>query len=166
MKTLLLAALLVLLLGVGFVLYVVGHPVGSGPLAAWWARYAGAQLFLPVLAGAVLAIPRRTRRGSWIVGGMLALDVSLAADAGVDRVALVGAYLLYDTARAFAAGVADPPRVLVSHGRNDARVGFAHAETLVTMLETHGVPVTLPAHAGGHAFTLETARTVREFLAQ
>jgi phospholipase/carboxylesterase len=84
-------------------------------------------------------------------GAMLALDVALAAEPPVDRVAaLSGTLIAADVWRAAMVRPGPKPPVLMTHGQDDQVLPFAVAELLAQLLTEHGYPVTWIPFAGGH----------------
>jgi phospholipase/carboxylesterase len=84
-------------------------------------------------------------------GAMLALDVALAAEPPVDRVAVLsGTLIAADVWRAAMDRPGPKPPVLMTHGQDDQVLPFAVAERLAQLLTEHGYPVTWIPFAGGH----------------
>jgi len=98
-------------------------------------------------------------------GGMLALDVALVPGSQVDRVAVLGAYLLLDSLPALSAPREERPAVLVSHGRSDALVAFDEAERIRRRLQEAGFSVRLVPHPGGHEIAPSAVPELRAFFA-
>ena len=83
-------------------------------------------------------------------GGMLALDVALAADPPVDRVAVLSGTLIAENLwRGWMAREKKPP-VFMSHGRGDPILPFVTSERLRSLLAEHGFSVTWVPFEGGH----------------
>jgi len=93
-------------------------------------------------------------------GAMLALDVALACEPRVDRVAVLSGALLLDSLPAVHEGCGRSRRVLVMHGRADPIVPFENAERAVAILQQRGVPVDFRPFEGRH----EIPRSVRSVL--
>ncbi|HVZ34510.1 MAG TPA: hypothetical protein VG963_18905, partial [Polyangiaceae bacterium] len=83
-------------------------------------------------------------------GAMLALDVALAADPPVDRVAVLSGALLADSLPALHVDRRQRPAVFVSHGRADPRLPFASGESIERILAPRGYAVTFFPFDGGH----------------
>jgi phospholipase/carboxylesterase len=82
-------------------------------------------------------------------GGMLAMDVALARDPPVERVAILSSTMLAASLPGLRGPGVDPP-VFVIHGRNDQVVPFASGERLKRLLEGHGHQVIWRPFDGGH----------------
>ncbi len=98
-------------------------------------------------------------------GAMLALDVALAADPPVARVAVLSGTLLVDSLPSLREKPSTLPAVFVAHGRGDGVVPFAAASAIPTVLSAHGLGVTLLPFDGGHQIPREVVRELRAFLA-
>lgn len=98
-------------------------------------------------------------------GAMLALDVALAAEPPVARVAVLSGTLLVDSLPSLRAKVPSPPAVFVAHGRSDAVLPFAAASAIPTVLSAHGFPVTFFPFDGGHQIPPDVVSELRSFLA-
>ena len=97
-------------------------------------------------------------------GGMLALDVALAADPPVDRVVVLSGTLI--AAEVWRKHMAQPgakPPVFVSHGRHDVVLPFAVAEHLRQLLEQHAFPITFVPFEGGHEIPESLFGALRTF---
>lgn len=97
-------------------------------------------------------------------GAMLALDVALAAEPPVDRVAAASGTLLLDSVPAVTRERSARPRVLLAHGREDRLVPFDAALRAKALLEQSGFDVTLAPWDGGHRIASEVVPTLRRFL--
>lgn len=97
-------------------------------------------------------------------GGMLALDVALAADPAVDRVAALSGVLMADSVRGLHSA-SPKPRVLLAHGRADQVVPFRGGELARTLLERHGFPVAWHPFDGGHDIPPEVVAALCSFIA-
>jgi phospholipase/carboxylesterase len=99
-------------------------------------------------------------------GAMLSLDVAIAADPPVDKVAVLSGALLADSLPALRAQPANAPRplVLVSHGRSDPVLPFRGAQSIATVLEPRGYRVTWVPFDGGHEISPLVVAKLREFL--
>jgi len=97
-------------------------------------------------------------------GAMLALDVALAARAGVARVAVLSGALLDDALQQLKAGKHASPSVFVSHGRQDPILKFAGAERLVEALKQQDVRTHFHAFEGGHEIPDELTDDLRAFV--
>jgi predicted esterase len=93
---------------------------------------------------------------------MLALDVALACEPRVDRVAVLSGALLLDSLPAVQHGCGRSRRVLVMHGRVDPIVPFQNAERAVAILEQRGVKVDFRPFDGRH----EIPRSARSALGE
>ena len=98
-------------------------------------------------------------------GAMLALDVALAADPPVQRVAALSGTLLVDSLPALRAGTTAPPSVFVAHGRDDRVLPFAAGSAIPTLLSAHGYPVKFFPFDGGHQIPAAVVSELRSFLA-
>lgn len=100
-------------------------------------------------------------------GGMLAMDVALAADPPVDRVAVLSGNLLaQDLWRQRMAASPNKPAVFLSHGRQDYVLPFAGSERLKSLLEEHAFAVTWAPFAGGHEIPDSVLDGLRAFVAR
>lgn len=99
-------------------------------------------------------------------GAMLALDVALAADPAIDRVAVLSGVLLADSLALLHASASEGPRpaVFIAHGSSDAVVPFRAAESIPLILEPRGYRVTWAPFDGGHEIPREVVSRLREFL--
>ncbi|GHJ43803.1 phospholipase [Catellatospora sp. TT07R-123] len=105
---------------------------------------------------------RRVALAGFSQGGMLALDVALAPDSGVDRVAALSAVLLADTERHLAGG--SRPRILLAHGEHDDQIPFAAGESTRALLVEHGHAVDWLPFPGGHDIPDEVVCALAAFL--
>jgi phospholipase/carboxylesterase len=99
-------------------------------------------------------------------GAMLALDVAMAIEPPVERVAALSGYVLLDSVSNVAKPRAARPAILIAHGRRDERIGFDAAERMKRLLEQNGFTVVFEPHDGGHDIGAETIRELRDFLIQ
>ncbi len=98
-------------------------------------------------------------------GAMLSLDVALAANPPVDRVALLSGTLIAGSVwRAEMAPPGPKPPVFIAHGHEDRVLPFAVAESLARMLEKAGFPVTFVPFAGGHQIPEPVMTSLATFL--
>jgi phospholipase/carboxylesterase len=97
-------------------------------------------------------------------GAMLSVDLALAGNEPLDRVAVLSGALLVDAA----AHLTDPrsahPALFISHGRQDQRLPFAGAERMKAELEAHGFAVTWRPFDGGHQIPPLIERELSAFL--
>lgn len=169
---------------------VPAAPLAEGPRGRAWWRRAGAERpgfaesdvlskdFQPnpqVLASrhAVQAVLRDAQEryapdalavAGFSQGAMLALDVALAADPPVARVAALSGVLLADSVPALQTRPQRPPAIFVSHGRTDAVLPFARGANIEKLLEPHGYPVTFFPFYGGHEIPRAVVAELRKFL--
>jgi phospholipase/carboxylesterase len=97
-------------------------------------------------------------------GAMLALDVALAADPPVDRVAVLSGVLIADALPALHVKKAALPAVFVSHGRSDPVLPFAGGASIETVLAPHGYRVKFVPFEGGHEIPPPVVEQLRTFL--
>ncbi len=97
-------------------------------------------------------------------GGMLSIDVALAADPAVDRVAVLSGALLADSLAGLRVHRTSPPPVLVAHGRDDQVLPFTGAERLRDILGHHGFAVTWRPFDGGHEIPAAVVRDLAMFI--
>jgi phospholipase/carboxylesterase len=97
-------------------------------------------------------------------GAMLSLDVALAADPAVDRVAVLSGVLIADSLAALKTPRAHKPPVFASHGRHDPVLDFRGGERAKEMLVKHGYAVTWRPFDGGHEIPREIVEGLRGFL--
>ena len=112
--------------------------------------------------------PRVLTVAGFSQGGMLAMDVALAADPPVDRVAVLSGTLLAEPVwvphmKRLAASK-DRPAVFVSHGRRDRILPLRMAERLRDRLRAHGFSVTWFPFADGHAIPPTVIDALGDFL--
>jgi phospholipase/carboxylesterase len=99
-------------------------------------------------------------------GGMLAMDVALAADPPVDRVAVLSGTLLAESLWRERMARPTKPAVFLTHGRQDGVLPFAGSERLKALLEEHGFSVTWLAFEGGHEIPDPVLDGLRAFVAR
>jgi phospholipase/carboxylesterase len=97
-------------------------------------------------------------------GAMLALDVALADDPPIDRVAVLSGALLADSLPALHVEARRRPAVFVSHGRSDPRIPFATGASIEGILAPRGYAVTFFPFDGGHEITTDVVARLRRFL--
>ena len=97
-------------------------------------------------------------------GAMLALDVALAADPPIDRVAVLSGALLADSLPALHVERRQRPAVFVAHGRADPRLPFATGASIERILASHGYAVTFFPFDGGHEISSDVVAQLRRFL--
>ena len=101
--------------------------------------------------------------GGFSQGAMLSLDVALAADPPVDRVAILSGSLLADSLDGLRASRRAPP-MFMSHGRQDGMLPFAGSEQAKRTLECHGCAVTWHPFEGGHEIPPAVVEHLKRFL--
>jgi phospholipase/carboxylesterase len=108
--------------------------------------------------------PRTLVLAGFSQGGMLALDVALAANPPVDRVAVLSGTLIAE--KLWSAQMSRDPKlpVFLTHGRQDPILPFATSERLKALLERHGFPVTWVPFDGGHGIPPAVLDGLRAFL--
>jgi phospholipase/carboxylesterase len=97
-------------------------------------------------------------------GAMLSLDVALAGDPAVDRVAALSGLLLADSLPALARPAATRPAVFASHGRQDPVLPFEGGVHAKVLLERHGFAVTWRPFQGGHEIPAAIVADLATFL--
>ncbi|WP_412543477.1 hypothetical protein R8Z50_13645 [Longispora sp. K20-0274] len=97
-------------------------------------------------------------------GAMLAHDVGLRAEAGVDRVAALSGVVLADSLAALHSPGPRRPAFLVAHGRDDEQVPFVGGEQARSLLDRHGYDVTWLPFDGGHDIPGEVIGALDGFL--
>jgi phospholipase/carboxylesterase len=97
-------------------------------------------------------------------GAMLALDLGLAGEPPIDRVAVLSGVLVADSLPALHAK-RGRPAVFVSHGRSDPVLPFAEGASIASVLQPYGVPVTFFPFDGGHQIPPAVVEQLRSFLA-
>jgi phospholipase/carboxylesterase len=97
-------------------------------------------------------------------GGMLALDLALAGDPAVDRVAVLSGALLADSLHGLGRQAEHKPAVFVAHGRFDQIVPFRAAELMHTVLPAHGHELTFQPFPGGHEIPPQVVSALDTFL--
>jgi len=97
-------------------------------------------------------------------GAMLSLDVALAADPPVDRVAALSGVLLTESVPALLTPRTRRPAVFASHGRQDPVLQFRAGEIAKELLVKHGYAVTWRPFDGGHEIPAEIVEGLRGFL--
>jgi phospholipase/carboxylesterase len=99
-------------------------------------------------------------------GGMLAMDVALAADPPVDRVASLSGTLIAEKVWRAQMDRGIRPTVLMSHGRRDPVLPFSMSERLKSLLQEKGFAVTWLPFEGGHEIPAEVLEGLRAFVAK
>jgi phospholipase/carboxylesterase len=97
-------------------------------------------------------------------GAMLSLDVALAADPPVDKVAALSGVLIADSVPALLAPRTRRPVVFASHGKHDPVLDFRAGEAAKDLLVKHGYAVTWRAFNGGHEIPRAIVEELRGFL--
>ena len=97
-------------------------------------------------------------------GAQLALDVALAAEPRVDRVAVLSGALLADSLAALHATQPPLPAVFVAHGRTDRVLAYSGAEGIQSVLSRRGYSVTFFPFDGGHQIPPIVVEQLRTFL--
>jgi phospholipase/carboxylesterase len=108
--------------------------------------------------------PDRLMVAGFSQGAMLALDVALAGDPAVDRVAALSGVMLVDSLPLLHAARARAPEVLVAHGRHDPVLAFVGGEHLQRILREHDFPTTWLPFDGGHEIPDPIIRALAAFL--
>jgi phospholipase/carboxylesterase len=102
--------------------------------------------------------------GGFSQGGMLAMDVALAAHPAVDRVAVMsGALIAAPVWRERMQAVAPFP-VLLSHGRRDGVLPFPASTALKALLDEHHFPVTWLPFDGDHEIPQPVVAALGDFV--
>jgi phospholipase/carboxylesterase len=101
--------------------------------------------------------------GGFSQGAMLSLDVALAADPPVDRVAVLSGVLLADSLAALRAQRSPRPLVFESHGRRDPVLPFPSGERARDLLTRYGFSVTWRPFEGGHEITPDLVKALAAF---
>jgi phospholipase/carboxylesterase len=109
--------------------------------------------------------PDRLVLGGFSQGGMLSIDVALAADPAVDRVAVLSGVLLADSLANLRRPRDHTTPVFVSHGRQDPMLAFAAGERLKDALGRQGFPITWRPFDGGHEIPPAVVRDLAGFIA-
>jgi phospholipase/carboxylesterase len=99
-------------------------------------------------------------------GGMLAMDVALASDPPVDRVAVLSGTLIAEPLWREKMARPARPLVFLSHGRQDPVLPFVMSERLKALLEEHRFPVTWLPYQGGHEIPPVVLEGLRAFVAR
>jgi phospholipase/carboxylesterase len=102
--------------------------------------------------------------GGFSQGAMLSLDVALAADPAVDRVAVLSGSLLADSLEGLHATRTSRPPIFMSHGRRDAMLSFQGSERAKLTLEQHGFAVTWHPFEGAHEIPRAVVEHLKDFL--
>jgi phospholipase/carboxylesterase len=97
-------------------------------------------------------------------GAMLALDLGLAGEPPIERVAVLSGVLVADSLAALHAR-RGKPAVFVSHGRSDQMLPFAEGASIESVLKPYGLPVTFFPFEGGHQIPPAVIQQLRSFLA-
>jgi len=135
------------------------------PLALWWNAKTAARAAIQGLLRTIEAsfAPTSLAIGGFSQGAMLALDVALAGEPPVAKVAVLSGVLLADSLPALHAGRARPA-VFAAHGRQDGILAFEGGERAQAMLRAHGLPVTWSPFSGGHEIPEAIVEQLRGFL--
>jgi phospholipase/carboxylesterase len=107
--------------------------------------------------------PERLILGGFSQGAMLSLDVALAAEPPVDRVAALSGVLLADSLPGLKAARPVKPPVFISHGRQDQMLSYRGGEKAKELLERHGFSVTFHPFPGGHEIPMDVVSALRKF---
>lgn len=102
--------------------------------------------------------------GGFSQGAMLSLDVALAADPPVDRVAALSGVMLADSLPGLKTARTKRPPVFVSHGRADQMLAYKGGEKAQELLKRHGFQVTFHSFDGGHEIPPDVVEALRGFL--
>jgi phospholipase/carboxylesterase len=108
--------------------------------------------------------PDRLVLGGFSQGAMLSIDVALAGEPAVDRVAVLSGVLLQDSVAGLRSPRDPKPAVFVSHGRQDAMLPFEGGERLKDLLARHAFPVTWRPFDGGHEIPSAIVRDLAAFI--
>lgn len=108
--------------------------------------------------------PRRIVVAGFSQGGILSLDVALAADPPVDRVVVLSGVLIAESLAGLRAPPAKKPLFFFSHGKSDPILRFREAERASELLRQHGFAVTLKAFEGGHQIPPEVVQAAADFI--
>lgn len=104
--------------------------------------------------------PQRLVLGGFSQGAMLSLDVALAPESRVDRVAALSGVLIADSVPALLAAKPPMPQALVTHGRSDRVLPFAAGEAIAKLLSERGASVTFVPFEGGHQIPPEVVQAL------
>jgi phospholipase/carboxylesterase len=102
--------------------------------------------------------------GGFSQGAMLSLDVALAADPPVDRVAALSGSLLADSLEGLRAPRAQRPPIFMSHGRMDGLLPFQGSERAKRTLEQRGFAVAWHPFDGGHEIPADVVEHLKTFV--
>lgn len=108
--------------------------------------------------------PERLLLAGFSQGGMLTLDVALAADPSIDRAASLSGLLIPESIESLQRFHGKAASFFLSHGRADGVLPFAGAEATRTQLVQAGLPVTFLPFEGGHEIPDRVVSAVSEFL--
>jgi phospholipase/carboxylesterase len=97
-------------------------------------------------------------------GAMLAMDVALAADPPVDRVAILSGTVIAEALWQQEMSRPARPAVFISHGREDPLLPFALSERLRDALQAHGFTVIFLPFTGGHTIPPSAVEGLRTFI--
>jgi phospholipase/carboxylesterase len=97
-------------------------------------------------------------------GAMLALDVAVSVEPGVDQVAAIAGYVLLDSVSKIKEARTHRPSVFISHGRQDTTIPYNSALDMKELLEKNGFDVHFRPHNAGHGVSERLMRDLRDFL--
>jgi phospholipase/carboxylesterase len=108
--------------------------------------------------------PQRVVVAGFSQGGILSLDVALAANPPVDRVVVMSGVLIAESLAGLRAPSGKKPLFFFSHGKSDPVLPFQDADLASQLLRQHGFAVTLKAFEGGHQIPPEVVEAVADFI--
>jgi phospholipase/carboxylesterase len=108
--------------------------------------------------------PQRVALAGFSQGAMLSIDVALAADPPVDRVAALSGVMLVDSLAALKAPRQERPEFWLSHGRSDQVLPFAAGVAASKLLEQHGYDSVFLPFEGGHTIPRPALPELGRFL--
>jgi phospholipase/carboxylesterase len=108
--------------------------------------------------------PDRLVLGGFSQGAMLSLDIALAADPPVDRVAVLSGSLLADSLDGLRSPRSSRPLVFMSHGRQDPLLPFQGSERAKQTLEQRNFAVSWHPFDGGHEIPRAVVEPLKTFV--
>jgi phospholipase/carboxylesterase len=99
-------------------------------------------------------------------GGMVAMDVGLAATPPVDGIAMLSGTLVAGSVWRKQVTRPEKPAIFISHGQADEVLPFSQSERVRDLLRAHGFNVSWAPFAGGHGIPTSVLEALGTFIAR